>query len=246
MFDIARIIQDHWALLLLGQYPNGPLGGLAVTFALSILGLAFAFPLGVGIALARVSPFRWLRVPAAVVVHVVRGVPLIMLIFWAYFFLPLLVGRPLGGFATMLATLVIYEAAYLSEVVRSGIEGLPKGQVEAARAVGLSHLQTTFKVILPQALHNMLPALISQFVSTIKETSLGYVISVNEVTFSANQVNSALLTKPFEVFFFLAAIYFTLCFSLTQLARAVERRVSRRRAGIPAEQAAVLPVARPA
>lgn len=233
MGDFISILRDNWTLLLIGQYPHGPLGGLAITFILSVLGLALALPLSVAIALARVSPLRWVRAPATVLVYLVRGVPLIMFIFWVYFFVPLLIGRTVSGFTTMLVTLVIYESAYLAEVIRAGIEGLPKGQTEAARAVGLSYMQTTFKVILPQALYNMVPAMISQFVSTIKETSLGYVISVNELTFAANQINGTLLTKPFQVFLILALTYFLLCFSLTQLARSVERRVTLKRAGSP-------------
>nr|WP_198320702.1 amino acid ABC transporter permease [Azohydromonas aeria] len=229
---MLSILRDHGMLLLVGQYPHGPLGGLAITFILSVLGLLLAFPLGVAIALARVSPMAWLRRPATVLVYVVRGVPLIMFIFWVYFFIPLLIGQTVSGFTTMLVTLVIYQAAYLAEIVRAGIQALPPGQTEAARAIGLSYMQATFKVILPQALYNMVPAMISQFVSTIKETSLGYVISVNELTFAANQVNSTLLTKPFEVYLILAAIYFALCFSLSQLARHVERRIARKRAGI--------------
>lgn len=243
MGDIATILHQYGLLLLVGQYPNGPLGGLALTFILAVLGIALAFPLGVGLALARVSRFRWLYWPATALVYVMRGVPLIMLIFWVYFFLPALVGRPVSGFSTMLATLVIYEAAYLAEIVRAGIESLPRGQMEAARAVGLSYMQAMRKVVLPQAIYNMVPAMLSQFVSTIKETSLGYVISVNELTFSASQVNSSLLTKPFPVYAVLAAIYFLLCFSLTQLARHLERRVARRRAGSAAAGSA--PVAPP-
>jgi polar amino acid transport system permease protein len=231
MTDIFTILRDNWTLLLVGQYPNGPLGGLAITFLLSVAGIVLAFPLSVGIALARISPFAWLRRPATVLVYVVRGVPLIMFIFWVYFFVPLLIGRTVSGFTTMVVTLVIYQSAYLAEIVRAGIEGLPAGQTEAARAVGLSYMQTMRKVILPQALYNMVPAMINQFVSIIKETSLGYVISVNEVTFAANQLNSALLTKPFQVFVILAAMYFVLCFSITRLARAVERRIAANRAG---------------
>lgn len=231
MHDFVTILRDNWTLLLIGQYPNGPLGGLAVTLLLCVLGLALAFPLGVLLALARVSPIRWLRAPATAVVYVVRGVPLIMFIFWFYFFLPAVIGHTVSGFTTMVVTLVIYQAAYLAEVVRAGIEGLPQGQTEASRALGLSYMQTTFKVVLPQALYNMVPAMVSQFVSTIKETSLGYVISVNELTFAANQVNNTLLTKPFQVFIILAGIYFLLCFSLTQLARHLERRIAARRAG---------------
>jgi polar amino acid transport system permease protein len=243
MGDIASILHDYGLLLLVGQYPSGPLGGLALTVILAVLGIALAFPLGVALALARVSRFRLLYWPATALVYVMRGVPLIMLIFWIYFFLPVVVGRPVSGFSTMLATLVIYEGAYLAEIVRAGIESLPSGQMEAARAVGLTYMQAMRKVVLPQAIYNMVPAMLSQFVSTIKETSLGYVISVNELTFSAGQVNSTLLTKPFPVYVVLAAIYFLLCFSLTQVARDLERRVARRRAGMA--EAGRAPVAPP-
>lgn len=244
MGDFVAILADNWVLLV-GQYPSGQLGGLAITIILSVLGLALAFPLGVLIALARVSPWAWLRWPATVLVYVVRGVPLIMFIFWVYFFLPAVTGRTVSGFTTMLVTLVTYQAAYLAEIVRAGIEGLPKGQTEAARAVGLSYMQTTTKVILPQALYNMVPAMLSQFVSTIKETSLGYVISVNELTFAANQINNTLLTKPFQVYVILAAIYFVLCFSLTQVARTLERRIAARRAGIVSAKAEHVPQPQP-
>ena len=241
MHDIFAILRDHGPLLLVGQYPHGPLGGLAITFILSVLGIALAFPLAVVLALARISPFRACHWPATAIVNVMRGVPLIMLIFWVYFFLPVVLGRPVSGFSTMLATLVLYEAAYLAEIVRAGIQSLPKGQMEAARALGLSYPQAMRRVILPQAIHNMVPAMLSQFASTIKETSLGYVISVNELTFAANQINSTLLTKPFPVFLILALIYFALCFTLTQLARHIERRISRRRAGPAAGAASISP-----
>lgn len=246
MGELTAILRDYGTLLLVGQYPNGPLGGLAITFALAVLGIALAFPLGVLLALARISPFALLQWPATALVYLVRGVPLLMFIFWMYFFVPVLIGRPVSGFTTMLVTLVVYEAAYLSEVVRAGIEGMPKGQMEAARAVGLTYMQAMRLVILPQALYNMIPAMLGQFVSTIKETSLGYVISVNELTFAANQVNSSLLTKPFPVYLLLAIIYFVLCFSLTQLARHLERRITARRAGalvaVPVAKARVIPV----
>lgn len=238
MNEIGTILHDYGLLLLVGQYPSGALGGLALTLILAVLGVALAFPLGVGLALARISPFRVLNWPATAVVYVMRGLPLIMLIFWVYFFLPVIVGRPVTGFSTLLATLVLYEAAYLAEIVRAGIESLPAGQMEAARAVGLTYMQAMRKVILPQAIYNMVPAMLGQFVSTIKETSLGYVISVNELTFAANQVNSTLLTKPLPVFAVLAGIYFLLCFSLTQGARHLEGRVARRRAGTAAGGAA--------
>ncbi len=229
--DVYHIIQDDWLLLLIGQYPNGPLGGIAATLLLSVLGISLAFPLSVLVALARISPWRMLRAPATALVYSMRGVPLLVIIFWGYFLVPLLIGRVVPGFVTMVCALVIYEAAFLSEIVRAGIQALPSGQTDAARALGHGHLGAMRYVILPQALYNMMPSILSQFVSTIKDTTLGYVINVPELTFAANQINNRLLTKPFEVFFLLAVIYYVVCWSLTQLANWLERRIAAKRAG---------------
>jgi polar amino acid transport system permease protein len=224
-----EIISVHLPGLLIGQYPNGPLGGLALTLILSVLGLGLAFPLSVMIALCRISPSVLLRLPSTVVVYVVRGVPLVMLVFWSYFLVPGLIGQAVSAFTTLIVTLVIYQAAYMSEIIRAGIDALPKGQQEAARSLGMSYGLTMRQIVLPQALFNMLPSLISQFVSTIKETSIGYVISVNELTYSANQVNSSILTHPLEVFATMSLIYYIVCFALSQAAQAVDRKVTRRR-----------------
>ncbi|HKX41543.1 MAG TPA: amino acid ABC transporter permease [Burkholderiaceae bacterium] len=241
MGAVFEIVRDNWLLLLIGQYPNGPLGGIACTLILSVLGIALAFPLSVLLALARLSPWRLLNAPATALIYVARGVPLLMIILWVYFLVPLLIGHSVSGFVTMLCTLVLYEGAYLAEVVRAGIEALPKGQMEAARALGHSHLGAMRLVILPQALFNMLPSMLSQFVSTIKETTLGYVINVPELTFAANQINNQLLTRPFEVFFILAVIYYVVCWSLTRAATALERRIEAKRAGARSTRAGVKP-----
>jgi polar amino acid transport system permease protein len=156
--------------------------------------------------------------------------PLLMLIFWAYFVVPKVTGHAVSGFTTLVCALVIYESAYLSEVIRSGIEAIPKGQIEASRSLGVGYWRTMFKVVLPQALFNVLPSMTSQFVSTVKETSLGYVISVNELTFAANQVNNLVLTKPLQVFGVLAIIYFIVCFTLSRGVSLLDARVRRARA----------------
>jgi polar amino acid transport system permease protein len=223
---MLEILRDNWLLFLIGQYPHGPIGGLAMTLFMAAVGLALSFPFAVALALARLSPYRVFRRPATAIVYVVRGLPLIMFIFWTYFAWPILTGRTVGGVETLIIALVVYEACYLAEIIRAGIEGLPQGQVEAARALGLGYFPITFRVVLPQALHNMLPSMISQFVSTIKETSLGYVISAHEVSFAASQVNNQLLTQPFQVYGLLALTYFVLCFTLTSVARLLERRMS--------------------
>lgn len=237
--DIFDILQQNWLLLLVGQYPHGPMGGLVLTCVLSVLGLVLGLPVGLLIALARISRHAFIRMPATALVYVMRGMPLLMLIFWVYFFAPLLLGDMVSGFTTMLCTLVIYQSAYLAEIIRAGIQGLPSGQQEAARALGLNPWQAMRKVVLPQALYNMMPAIVNQFATTIMDTSLASVISVNEVTFSANQLNSTLLTKPLEVFLILAALYFALCFSLSRLALMLERAISRKRAGYVPKPSAI-------
>lgn len=214
---------------MVGAYPNGPLGGVAATLLLSIIGIGCAFPLSVLLALAQLSPIAAIRKPAIGLRYLVRSVPLVMLIFGAYFMIPALIGRSITGFTTMAVTLVLFEAVYLAEIVRAGVEALPKGQAEAASALGMGYWLRLRAVILPQALYNMLPSMVGQFVTTIKDTSLGYVIGVQELTYSANQVNNAVLTQPFRVFFILSLVYFIVCFSLTQTARHLEARIEKRR-----------------
>lgn len=228
-----EIVRDNWLLLLVGQYPEGPLGGFAATILLSVLGIGLAFPVSIGLALARISRWPILRAPATGLVYLVRGIPLLMIIFWVYFLFPLVLGMQVSGFATMVCTLVVYEGVFLSEVVRAGIQSLPRGQMDAARALGHGYLGAMRHVILPQALYNMLPSMLSQFVSAIKDTSLAYIINVPELTFAANQISNRLLTKPFEVFLILALVYYGVCVSLTQLAAWLERLIATRRAGLP-------------
>jgi polar amino acid transport system permease protein len=235
--DIIAIVRDNWLLLLVGQYPNGPLGGFTATIILSVLTIVLAFPLSVLLALARLSGSRILAYPVAGLVYVARGVPLLMLILWTYFLVPVFTGISVPGFVTMLITLVIYEAAFMSEIVRAGILALGKGQMEAAKALGHGTGSAMAYIILPQAIFNMIPSLLSQFVSTIKETTLGYVINVPELTFAASQINNQLLTKPFQVFFILAMVYFAVCWSLTAGINHIERRIVRRRAGLTAAPA---------
>lgn len=230
--DMIAIVRDYWLLLLIGQYPNGPLGGLANTLILSALSIALAFPVSILFALARLSKSPLLRWPVTALVYFTRGVPLLMLILWSYFLVPLLTGADVPSFVTMLTTLVVYQSAFLSEVVRAGIVALGPGQMDAGRALGHGYLGAMRFIILPQALYNMIPSIISTFVSTIKDTTLGYVINVPDLTFAASQVNNQLLTQPFQVFLILAIAYYAICWSLTHVANRLERRITRRRAGL--------------
>lgn len=233
---IWDILSTYGLILLIGQFPDGPLGGLALTLVLAVCGLVCAFPLAVLIGVARTAPWLWARAAAAGFVNFVRGIPALMLIFWAYFAVPLLVGDIANGPVTVICALVIYEMAFLGEVVHAGICALPRGQTEAARALGLGYVETLRQVILPQALYNTIPSILNQFINLIKNTSLAYVIGVDELTTAAYQINAQLLTQPFEVFLILALTYFLLCFSLARLVGFVERRIKRRRTSAPTEQ----------
>ncbi|MEG2050570.1 MAG: amino acid ABC transporter permease, partial [Comamonas sp.] len=201
---------------------------------LAAMGLLLSLPLGLVFGLIRVSPHRWVRWPITALVYVVRGTPLLMVVFWAYFFLPTVTGVKTDQFWTMLIALVIFDAAYLAEIVRAGIQGLPTGQMECARALGLPYLKAMRTVILPQALRNSLPSLVNQFISTIKETSLGYIIGLAEVSFIASQINALVFTQGAQVFGILAMTYFVLCFGLSRVAYALERRLVRQGLGAKA------------
>lgn len=224
---MIELIRNYWLYFLIGQFPEGPLGGLVLTILLGIAALVLALPVGIALGLARASAVRALRIPVGALVYLVRGTPLLMVIFWAYFFLPAVTGQETSQFATMLAALVVFNGAYIAEIVRAGIQGLPRGQSECARALGLTHLQAMRYVILPQALRNMLPSLVAQLVTTLKETSLGYIIGLSELSFIASQINAQVVSKPAEVYATLAVTYFILCFAVSRLGRTLEIRWSR-------------------
>lgn len=229
---MITIITDYWPYLLWGQYPEGPLGGLALTIVIAVISLAISFPLAVCVALARTSGVSLLCVPALIYVYVVRGLPLLTFLFWLYFLLPFLMPVPMPPFWTLVAAIVVYQGAYLSEVIRSGIEALPPGQLEAARSLGMSWWSITMKIVLPQALYNVLPGILNQFTIITKESSLGSLIALNELTFAAGRVNAYLLTESLNVYALLASVYFVLCFSLSMLVKLLENRIERSRGGV--------------
>lgn len=224
---MTELVDTYWLYFLVGQYPHGPLGGLALTVILATLGLVLALPLGVLLGLARFSPNRWLRLPVTGWVWVIRGTPLLMVVFWAYFFLPTVTGHKTDQFSTMLVALILFDAAYLAEIVHAGLQALPRGQLQASMSLGMTRAQALRSVLLPQALRHMLPSLINQFVATIKETSLGTIIGLSELSFIANQINAQVLVKPVEIYLTLAGCYFVMCFGLTRAARLAEGRLAR-------------------
>ncbi len=230
---MLELIDTYWLYFLVGQYPDGPLGGLVLTILLSGAALVLAMPLGLMLGIARVSTHRAISLPVGALVQIVRAVPLLLVLFWVYFFLPAVTGVKTSQAATMLIVLVVFDSVYLAEIVAAGIRALPKGQLESARSLGLGYGQALRHVVLPQTLRHGLPSIVNQLVSTIKATSLGYIIGLSEVSFIATQINTIVFTRSVEVYLILALTYFILCFGLSRLAFLLELRLQRRPAAAP-------------
>ena len=224
------VIKDNLTYFLIGRYPHGPLGGVALTLVLALVSLVLSLFGGLILGLLSVSSRRWVRWPSLAFINTVRGLPLLMVIFWMYFLWPVLMGHPTAESQTVVLSLTLFTSAYMSQIVRAGIAAVPRGQTEAALATGLLPRQAMGRVVLPQALRSMIPSFVNQFVSMIKDTSLAFIVGVDELTHVATQVNNRTLVHPTEIFLFIAVIYFMMCYVFTTLSRWLERRLSWRRA----------------
>src|SRR5690606_30982193 len=140
---------------------------------------------------------------------------------------------------TMLIALVIFDAAYLAEIIRAGIQGMPKGQMECARSLGFGYFRAMRLVILPQAVRHMLPSLVNQFISTIKETSLGYIIGLAEVSFITSEITTQVMVYPAQVYLVLGLTYLVLCFGLSRFAYWLEKRRGKRQAATAVGEEAI-------
>ena len=201
-----------------GQFVGG-------TERLAIPANVLGFLLGIFIGLGRLAPQPWIRIPATLYVEFFRGVPLVMVIFWMWFVVPIALHRPIPEFWVALTAFVIFEAAYLGEIVRAGVQSVARGQVEAATAVGLSGTQTMLFVVLPQALKNMIPSLVTQFIVLFKDTSLASIIGFMDLTKAAQVVNNREV-RPFALYLFIAVVYWVCTYSMSRYARYVEQRLS--------------------
>ena len=223
------VIWENLSYFFIGRYPKGPLGGVGLTLYLAVVSLALSFIGGLILGLLSVSRNRILRWGSLTLIQTIRGMPLLMVIFWMFFLLPALLGGGMPAAWTIITALTLFTSAYMSEIVRAGITGIPKGQTEAAISTGLSHGQAMFYIILPQALRNMIPSFVNQFVSMIKDTSLAFIVGVTELTQVATQINNRTMLYPTEIFLFIAVIYFVICFAFTELSRWLERRLAWRK-----------------
>jgi His/Glu/Gln/Arg/opine family amino acid ABC transporter permease subunit len=220
--DFAVIIDNVRFLILQGFFGLGNFTGGTLRLALPAIILGFL--LGVFIGMGRLARSRWIHLPASLYVEFFRGVPLVMVIFWFWFIIPVVVGKSLPEYSVALAAFVIFEAAYFGEIVRAGIQSVPRGQAEAATATGLTQAQTMRHVILPQALKNMIPALVTQCIVLLKDTSLASIIGYVDLTKAAQIVNSREI-RPFELYLFIAVVYWLCSYGMSRYARHMERRL---------------------
>jgi polar amino acid transport system permease protein len=206
----------HADLLLLGLWHTLQVTGTA---------LAFGVPLGLALALMRLSPRRWLRWPAGLVIEVFRTTPPLVQLFWFFFALPILVQVEMTPFVAAALTFSIQSAAFFAEVFRGGIVSVERGQWEAGRALGMTPRQTLRRVVLPQAVKRMIPAFMERAIELMKTTTLVATVSYADLLFQANEVAQKTF-RPLEVFTVAALLYFTVIWGVSLLAQALERRLA--------------------
>jgi polar amino acid transport system permease protein len=227
-FDFT-VIGTNITYFFIGRYPHGPLGGIALTLYLAVVALILSFLGGLLLGLMSVSHNRVLKYSSLTIVNIIRGMPLLMVIFWMYFLLPALLGHTVNESWTVIMALTLFTSAYMSQIVKAGVESIPREQTEAALSTGLHPWQAMIYIVLPQGLRNMIPSFVNQFVSMIKDTSLAFIVGVSELTHVATQINNRTINYPTEIFIFIAMIYFVICYAFTSLSRWLEKNLAWKR-----------------
>ncbi len=219
VLGLTKVETDRW-------------GGLPLTLLLATLSMLGAFPIALVVALGRRSKLPAIRTFCTIYVELIRGVPLISVLFMASFMFPLFMpqGFSIDVLIRVLVGITLFAAAYMAEVIRGGLQAIPKGQIEAAATLGLSYWQTQRKIVLPQALAMVVPSIMNNFISTFKDTSLVTIVSLYELTGAMSMaLNSDSDWRPFkiEAYLFIAMIYFVFCFSMSRYSIWVEKQVNR-------------------
>ena len=213
LFGMPFVSQDRW-------------GGLPVTLILATFGLAFGFPLGILVALGRRSKLPAIRSLCVLYVELIRGVPLISLLFMASVMFPLFLpdGVNIDKLLRAQIAFILFAGAYLAEVVRGGLQAMPQGQYEAADALGLSYWQKNGLIILPQAIRHVIPPLVNTFIAFFKDTSLVLIIGIFDLLTTAKTaiIDPAWQSFSVEVYVFVGLIYFAFCFAMSRYSRGLE------------------------
>ena len=201
------------------------LKGLFFSVQLTLVAMLGGIALGTVLALMRLSGKSWLAMPAAAYINTMRSIPLVMVILWFFLLIPFVIGRPLGAEISAVLTFTLFEAAYYAEIMRAGIQSVPKGQTYAGYAMGMSYGQTMKLVVLPQAFRNMLPVLLTQTIILFQDTSLVYAIGAYDLL-KGFETAGRNFNRPVETYLVATAIYFLICFSMSMLVRRLQKKIA--------------------
>jgi glutamate/aspartate transport system permease protein len=200
---------------------SGFLFSIQLTLIATIGGIFF----GTLLALMRLSGKSFLEMPASIYVNMMRSIPLVMVILWFFLLMPTILGRPIGAEASAIITFIAFESAFFCEIMRSGIQSIPRGQVDAGQAMGMTYSQNMRLIILPQAFRNMIPVLLTQTIVLFQDTSLVYAIGAYDML-KGFEVAGKNFGRPIETYLAAAVIYFLICFGLSKLVRVLQQRVA--------------------
>ena len=201
------------------------LKGLGFSVMLTVIATLGGILFGTLLALMRLSGRKWLEVPATIYVNGMRSIPLVMVILWFFLLMPMIIGKPIGADLSAIITFVAFEAAYFSEIMRAGIQSIPRGQVYAGQALGMTYGQNMRLVVLPQAFRNMLPVLLTQTSILFQDTSLVYAIGAYDML-KGFEVAGKNFGRPMEAYLAAAAAYFVICYSLSYLVKRLHKKIA--------------------
>ena len=214
-----------WSFYNWDLISNFVLKGLAFSLMLTVIATLGGVFFGTLLALMRLSGKKWLDVPATIYVNGMRSIPLVMVILWFFLLVPMLIGRPIGAEISAIITFTAFEAAYFSEIMRAGIQSVPRGQVFAGQALGMSYGQNMRLVVLPQAFRNMLPVLLTQTIILFQDTSLVYAIGAYDML-KGFEVAGKNYGRPVEAYIAAAVLYFVICFGLSWIVKRIHKKIA--------------------
>ena len=199
--------------------------GFTFSIKLTVVATLGGIVFGTVLALMRLSGKKALALPAAFYVNGMRSIPLVMVILWFFLLVPVIVGQPIGAELSATITFIAFEAAYFSEVMRAGIQSIPRGQVFAGQALGMRYGQNMWLVVLPQAFRNMLPVLLTQTIILFQDTSLVYAIGAYDLL-KGFMTAGKIYGRPEEAYLLAAVVYFAMCYSLSYTVRQLNAKIA--------------------
>jgi glutamate/aspartate transport system permease protein len=206
-------------------FTNYILKGLLFSVQLTVIATVGGIVVGTLLALMRLSGKPILVYPATFYINTMRSIPLVMVILWFFLLIPMLIGKPIGADLSATITFIAFEAAFFAEIVRAGIQSVPKGQVYAGEALGMNYGQNMRLVVLPQAFRNMIPVFMTQTIILFQDTSLVYAIGAYDLL-KGFEIAGKNYGRPIETYILAAATYFVICFSLSKAVRAIQAKVA--------------------